>query len=322
MSRSRIVSTGGPNVLALLVACTAITLAASNFDPINTGGSPGALNAASLTPASLSLPPSPPMPQSASENGQSTAPAESKHLSGIWAMRLSTEMLRRGCLAFRQHPDYSAVMTKQERIGGSLGDSQTIELKVRHDAFSAYMKWLTGDAGRQLIYVEGQNDGHLLVQPGGIKGRLTGVLSLEPTGALAMAECRYPVTKVGLVALAETVLENQLGDVKRGTGFRCELRDDQAFNGRPCFLFIVEYDSEKVNSVYRKSVLYIDKELSLPICVRNYTWGVDVDPERMDDETLVELYAYTDIQTRRGFSDIDFDPENPEYKLRVKKSRK
>ncbi|MCA9079047.1 MAG: DUF1571 domain-containing protein [Planctomycetaceae bacterium] len=318
MSRHRIVSTGAPNVLALLVACTAITIASTNFDPVNTGGSPGSLRAASITTASVSLPPAPPLPEAA--NVPTGRPAESQStLSGLWAMKLNTEMLQRGCLAFQQVSDYTSTMIKQERIGGSLSESQTIELKLRHEPFSAYMNWQTGDAGRQLIYVATENDGNLLVQPGGIRGRLTGVLSLDPTGTLAMAECRYPITKVGLVALAETVLEHQLADVKRGTGFRCELRDNESFDGRPCYLFVVEYDSQQVNDLYRKSVLYVDKELSLPTCVKNYTWGTDVDPEHIDDETLVELYAYTNLKLEQRLESIDFDPTNPAYKLRFKK---
>ena len=81
--------------------------------------------------------------------------------------------------------------------------------KIRHEPFSVYMKWLSGDRGRQLIYVDGQNDGKLLVQPGGIKGRLTGVLSLDPSGTLAMSDSRYPIQTAGLLALAKTILEHQ-----------------------------------------------------------------------------------------------------------------
>ena len=125
MSRHRIVSTGAPNVLALLVACTAITIASTNFDPVNTGGSPGSLRAASITTASVSLPPAPPLPEAA--NVPTGRPAESQStLSGLWAMKLNTEMLQRGCLAFQQVSDYTSTMIKQEQEKDArLGDDST-----------------------------------------------------------------------------------------------------------------------------------------------------------------------------------------------------
>ncbi|MEZ5942078.1 MAG: DUF1571 domain-containing protein [Planctomycetaceae bacterium] len=323
MSRSRLLTTGGPNILALLVACSTITIVVANSDPVNTGGSPGALNAASYN-VSVTLPPAPALPEQLEANAEGaegeSKPSESLHLSGHWGLKLNTEMLRRGCLEFANVESYTATFTKQERIGGVMSDAQVIDLKVRQAPFSVYMKWLTGDSGRQLIYVDGQNEGNLLVQPGGIRGRLTGVLTLDPEGTLAMAECRYPVTKAGLVKLAETIISHEVADLGCSGGYRCELRDGEEFDGRPCYLFICEYDQEH-NPEYRKSVMHIDKELSLPICVRNYTWGVDIPQEKLDEETLVEYYAFTDLEVNQALTDEVFDPTNPEYHLRVKKRR-
>ncbi len=321
MIRSRLFTTAGPNILALLVATSAITIAAVGSDPVHSGGSPGALNAASV--GNASLPPAPAPPERLARNADGTQSelvnsAPSPHLTGPWALKLNTEMLQRGCLTLASVPDYSATFTKQERIAGVLSETQTIELKIRHQTFSVYMKWLTGDAGRQLIYVDNKNDGDLLVQPGGIKGRLTGLMSLDPQGTLAMAECRYPVTKVGLIPLAQTILSHQLPDVGKSSGYRCEMRNDEAFGTRPCYLFVCEYDSQQEHPEYRKSIMYIDQEYSIPVCVKNYTWGVDVAPDQLDAETLVEFYAYTDIEFNKSFNDEHFDEHNSEYHLRCK----
>jgi hypothetical protein len=181
------------------------------------------------------------------------------------------------------------------------------------------MKWITGDRGRQLIFVDGLNDGNLLVQPGGVRGRFTGVMPLDPNGKMAMSESRYPITTAGLLALAETILQYQHQDIERGRGYRCELRDQQEFEGRPCFLYLIDYDAPEFNEVYRKSIVFIDKELSMPVCVKNYTWAKDVDPEAINEETLVEFYAYTDLRMEQQLGAVDFDQNNEDYKLRIKR---
>jgi hypothetical protein len=71
--------------------------------------------------------------------------------------------------------------------------------------------------------------------------------------------------------------------------------------------------------VYRKSIVFIDKELSMPVCVKNYTWAKDADPESIDEETLVEFYAYTDMRMEQQLGAADFDQHNKDYKLRVKR---
>jgi hypothetical protein len=240
-------------------------------------------------------------------------------LRGVWAVKMAAAMLERGCDSFAKIPDYTCTLFKQERIGGRLNDGQTIDMKIRHEPFSVYMKWLSGDRGRQLIYVDGLNEGRMLVQPGGIKGRLTGVLHLEPEGTLAMSESRYPIMKAGLLELARSILEYQVRDIERGTGFRCELRDHQEFEGRPCYLYQIECEGPEFCDVYRKSIVFIDKDLSMPLCAKSYTWGRDTNPETIDDETLVEFYAYSELRMEQQLSSLDFDQGNKDYKLRVKR---
>ncbi|MCA9030401.1 MAG: hypothetical protein KDA66_06300, partial [Planctomycetaceae bacterium] len=62
MSRSRLLTTGGPNILALLVACSTITIVVANSDPVNTGSSPVSFNAASNN-VSFTLSPAPALPE-------------------------------------------------------------------------------------------------------------------------------------------------------------------------------------------------------------------------------------------------------------------
>lgn len=332
-------SAGLRNVLALFVAFAAVGFGYLNFDPLSIGGDPRAAAASSrrsllmadMVPVSVpdsdtaqmqeadALGPADSASDSSSGSSAGGPTSGEKPLTGVWALRMTSELLQRGCKLFEHVPDYTASMYKQERIGGVLSDGQDIELKVKHAPFSVYMKWLTGDRGRQLIYVEGKNDGKLLVQPGGIKGRLTGVMHLDPEGDLAMSECRYPVTKVGLLALARIILDYQTADLKRGSGCKCQLEDGHVFDDRPCYLFVCEYETPDANPLYRKSVMYIDKELSMPVCVKNFTWARDANPETLDEETLIEFYSYTNVEIEADLEQTTFAEDNPDYRLRIRR---
>ena len=242
------------------------------------------------------------------------APLVSGVINGKEAMVKNIQLIEKGIEDFKKIPDYSATFTKQERVGGDLSDVQKISLKLRHQPLSIYMKWRSGQTGQQVIWVEGQNDGKMLVKAGGIKGRL-GTLSLDPNSALAMSQSRHPCTMVGLKCAAERIIQYQKAAVARGTGFQCELRDDAEFDGRPCYRCLVVYDSAEYSADYRKSEILIDKALSMPVSVMNFTWAQDAKPETIDEETLIEHYMYTDIQTAQQFADLDFSRENEDYRM-------
>lgn len=232
-------------------------------------------------------------------------------------MLLNVMLLERGCETFGEVSDYTAVLHKQERLGSELGEVQRLECKLRHEPFSVYMKWHTGDIGRELIYVDGKNDGNMVVHPGGWKGRLTGALNLDPNGSMAMAESRHPVTQAGLKRLGETLLGYHRQCLENETGWTCDLYDNQQIDGRDCYLVIVTYNSPERSEVYRKSMHYIDKELSVPICTRNYTWAEEgTDPENLDEETLIESYTWTNIRVENRLADADFDSTNSNYNFR------
>ena len=151
---------------------------------------------------------------------------------------------------------------------------------------------------------------------GDVKGLLLRTLSHTATGSQAMAEPGYLFNDWGRLQLGMKIVEFRQKDLDRGTGVHCEMYDNQEMNGRPCYMFVTTYDSPEFNEQYRKAVCYIDKELSMPVCVRNYTWGVDIDPAKIDDETLIEFYSYSDIAIEQQLADGDFDRGNESYRMR------
>ena len=77
------------------------------------------------------------------------------------------QILEKGLEFLSKTPHYTAQFVKKELVNGELLDEQEMEMKVRHAPFSVYLKWVTGEAGREVLYVEGQNDGRMKAHPGG-----------------------------------------------------------------------------------------------------------------------------------------------------------
>ena len=245
------------------------------------------------------------------------AAADPHKLTGRWAMQVSMMLMQQGLEKFSQIPYYRAKFYKQEVVKGTLLEGQEIDLKMGHSPFSVYMKFRSGDKGRQAIYVDGQHDNQLLVQPGGVAGRLSGTLKFAIDADLVMAENRHPVTQIGLVELARTITAKQMEDLQRNAPFHCELTDDATFEDRPCYKCVVGFSAPLPDREYRKAEFLIDKELKMPVCVRNFGWGPKGEPVS-DDESLIEHYAYSEIEATDTLSSNDFDPKNKKYYMRMK----
>ncbi len=242
-------------------------------------------------------------------------------IEGRDALLFALSLLEEGCRRLAGISNYTAVFSKQERIDGEICDGEVMQLKLRHEPFSVYMKWLDGDKGREVLYVEGQHDGKLLVKLGGWKGRLLPALKLDPIGSLALRTSRHPITQMGLLAVVKTLIEKRRRDLRSDSGVHCRMVGNQQFNQRDCFRYSLEYDRPQDSAIYRKSIVYIDKEYSLPIFIRNYTWpspsdvfnASEVDAGEMDEGTLIEHYTYSNINLNAELAEGDFNRTNTAY---------
>jgi hypothetical protein len=225
--------------------------------------------------------------------------------------------LQAGREQFSRIPDYTATLAKQERIGASLLEEVTYGIKVRQQPFSVYMKWQTGDdTGKEVLYVDGINDGQLLVRLGGLKGRILPAFKVDPFGSLALRQSRYPITKVGIVALADTLIERRQLEMHEGIVPRVEQKPDADCGGRPCSVYVFEDSDAQRSPVYRKSIQYIDRQWNVPLRVANFTWpepGQSLEGAALDEATLIEYYMYSEIVADARLTDVDFDRSNAEY---------
>ncbi|MFN0055714.1 MAG: DUF1571 domain-containing protein [Planctomycetales bacterium] len=315
------------NCLAAFIGALAVVILALNFHATPAGAG---LDAASLAGGQFATGASPmiSMPLGGSDQGLSGLSADelNKRIHGAihgskLALQLHVALLELGRHRIENFPDYSATFFKQERVDGdALQELQSCQLKLRHKPFSVYMKWLEGgDVGRQVLFVEGEHDDKMLVKLGGRKAVLP-TLKLDPNGSMALQESRHPVVEMGLLQLADLIIKYRKRDLALQSGLRWQMVPDQKIMDRDCHGFVVEYDSREIEPVYRKTITYIDKEWSIPICVRNFGWPTEPPSEEqtetLDEATLIEYYGYKDLQFETRLSDADFDKGNSDYKFR------
>ena len=303
------------NLLAILIAFSAVGLLYLNFDPTPAGGDFDAAVDVKKVSEEIALP----TEAGASEaNAAGPAGGTRNTLYGQTALLFNIMLLERGVKKLEKIADYTATFYKRERVNGTLGEGQVMKIKIRHKPFAVYMTWINGDKGRELLYVDGKYDGKMLVKIGGAAGRIVPTLKLDPTGDRAMAESRHPVTGMGMVNLAKTLLRYRRGDLKK-KAMKYRMFDNQTINERNCYCFVIIYPNADTSKVYRKTIIFIDKEWSSPICVQNYGWpdqAGENDAAKLDQETIIEDYRYSSIRMDRKLADAHFDRYYDKYRLR------
>jgi len=222
------------------------------------------------------------------------------------ALRIAQQCLQ----SFDQNfHDYNATLIKQERIAGVLGDQEAAFIKVRnHPSFDVYMFFLKPHRGQECLYKSVTKDpkGMLYARGSGMTKRL-GVMELPPDSRLAMRGQKYPITKLGLRKLITELIEVAENDVKFG---ECDVRTAQSqINKRSATLIEVVHPVQRNNFRFHKAELFIDNELKIPIRYAAYLW-----PDSPGGQPpLEEAYTYLNLKINNGYTDIDFDRNNPEY---------
>ena len=206
--------------------------------------------------------------------------------------------------------DYSCTMMKRERIDGKLNDPEFMHLRVRHEPFSVYMYFLGPERlrGQEALYVAGKNNGNLLGHAGSGIRKVAGTVQLAPTGVMAMAGQRYPITEIGFYNLTKRLVE--VADQDKLFG-ECEVqyRKGAKINKRLAMCIQVVHPVPRKNFRFHKALIFVDDELNIPVRYESWDW-----PERPGGPPLLlEEYTYTDIKINNGYTDQTFDEYNTEY---------
>lgn len=213
--------------------------------------------------------------------------------------------------------DFSCLLIRRERINGYLRDYEYVWTRVRMRRsdgsrpavpLSVYMEFLKPAQyrGRKVLYVEGQNEGKMLVRNGGRRFSYV-TLRIRPDSETAMAESRYPITELSLDTVARRMIEKAEADMRAdpaGENTNVTFYVNARVNDRPCTHIRVVHPQRDENLNFHVADVYVDDELHVPIRVEGYDWPADPDAEPV----LLEEYTFTHLQLNLGLTDADFDP--------------
>jgi hypothetical protein len=205
--------------------------------------------------------------------------------------------------------DYRAVFSKREMVKGRMFASQ-MQIKLRHEPFSVYLRFINPEhAGREVLFVEGQNNNQMLAHDTGLKA-LVGTVPLDPQGEMALAEARYPVTRIGMRNLSKAIVtqwerESEFGETE------VKYYPEAKLGEQPVLVIESSHPTPRKQFKFALTRLWLDKETRLPVRVQQY----DFPPAPGGQPVLVEEYTYTNVEPNVRLTDADFDRRNPAYQF-------
>ena len=196
---------------------------------------------------------------------------------------------------------YSATFSKKEVVGKKMIE-QTMQLKMRHKPFSVYLKFANPHSGREVIYVDGHNDGKLVVNLGGTLGKILGLRKLKPNAKLVMKENRYPITDIGILRMLETVVQRW---EKLPRNSKVRYFPNAKMGKKSVRVIQVIHPKRSAGNPFHMTRLYIDNKTRLPIRVQQYGF-----PRKSGGKPpLIEEYTYSNLKLDKRIGDSDFTLE-------------
>lgn len=230
-------------------------------------------------------------------------------LTGDGAKRLLLDCLIEAEANLKDRTGYAATFRKRERLRGQLGPMRTMRIKVRHEPFAVYLKFLGPDAGKEVVYADGFNDNCLIGHDAGLTRLLVPRVKLDPTGPIAMRDNRHPITDIGLANLTTRLVAFR----------RLDLTDTNASTvldwftdeeGRRWPRSTHAHAHQGPDRPFARVELLYHPESFIPRQITSYDWPAEGHEGPLE---LAEHYQYDDVDFDAKLTDQDFDPANPLY---------
>jgi hypothetical protein len=208
--------------------------------------------------------------------------------------------------AYQNVRDYTCLLIKRERINGMMPNADTVmEMKVRTLPFSVYLRFLQPrtEAGQEVCYVAGRNDGKMRVRPKGVLGSFAGFVSLDPNDPRARQTSKRNITEAGIGNMIDRFA--RAWENERGLNLTTQVRvAEYEYNRRRCVRVETTHpDNGNGHFLYYRDVVYFDKETHLPIRLEFYDW-----PRQAGDAgQLVEVYSFANMRLNVGLGDEVFN---------------
>ena len=201
---------------------------------------------------------------------------------------------------------YECQFAKKEVVGTEM-ISQTMKMKVRHEPFSVYMLFQDPNEGREVIFVDGKNNGNLLVHESGFAS-LIGTLELAPDSSQVMAENRYPITRAGIAKMVEAVIEQWEEETKYGET-EVKYFEDAKVGDSKCRVIESIHPQPRKQFRFHMTRLWIEEKTGLAVRVQQFGF-----PKKKDAKPpVIEDYTFSAIKPEVRLTDRDFDTDNPSY---------
>jgi len=208
-------------------------------------------------------------------------------------------------------PGYVATLHKRELLPGQASPLvQSMQIKLRHQPFSVYLRFTAPQAGREVLFVEGKNRGKLLVHEASGLASWVGTVQLEPTSDRVLAENRYPITLVGLRNGLWQLL-TRWSTLKPLEGWQVEIQNEVLVGGVKTRQYAVQQASATPGTAFSRMELNIAPDSELPVRMAGFGPVTGKQPA-----PLLEEYRYSDLQTQVRLQDADFDQNNRAYGFR------
>lgn len=221
-------------------------------------------------------------------------------------LAFTRQIVARSMQFYQENPKFTCRLTRRERVNGKLMPMELMVMSFRLDPRSVYYKWLDDtNAGRELVYVDGQNDGKIITLGGKSDFLMTGKrVKVDPTGILARNNGRYPITESGMDRMMER-LGGQLADLAQGNKVHGEIRY-MGVASRPEYAepldYVVHYIPPKVDKAFPVGGVrhwYFDRKTSRLVLLH-------ADDSRGE---FLEYYLFDRFLPNPALEDQDFDPD-------------
>lgn len=213
----------------------------------------------------------------------------------------------------RQFGSYACIVTIRETIDGELQDMRRALMIFRAEPFSVYLKYITPDdiVGREVIYVEGQYNGRMIVTKGGYRPAFARITkAIKTDSQMAQAESNHSLKELGIASMMK-----QLLDVAHSTdqfpACKIEFFENASIDNRSCTVIQITHEPKSKVFPFYKGQVFIDNQYQVPVRFVCYNW-----PDAYGNVSIREEFTYTDIIPNISVTDADFDYRNPRYSFK------
>lgn len=205
------------------------------------------------------------------------------------------ELLSRAVEAYSQVSDYTCLFDRTELVADRLVVEKNTIFRFKKPG-SIYLRIMEGkNRGVVSVYVEGENDGRMVVRPRGALGFVT--IKLDPEGRRAMENSRHPIRDAGIGHVLRLIQTNYDTWRSSGLGTITYLGEDDLTGKR----------AHVVKAVFPEGVgyyghvihIHFDSQSFLPVKITIVDWK----------DRLVEEYQFRDVVINPGLTDEDFKPD-------------